>query len=304
MSVHKRIHRGNIDWYYQLSLAGDRIRKYGFATKKEAQAAEAVARAEEARKHGLANPADAPPTLDVMLENFFALHCTGAEDLMPLTSSYRERTGDDGLSPKTTQRYREQKLYLDGNLLAMPPAGISRTHWSAEWKRLLASGGHTRRDKTPRQLSAKTVQNIAGMVSSAYTWAANQGFVTENPVKYSNRPKVRKRRAVTVASLDLDLVLTADGSFWCRPEYLAAADALGSRRGEILALRWSDLRNGRFFIARNLIQTKDATGARRLEFKPTKGDEEHDVTIPASLVPVLEGLRKRQGEFKQQFGPS
>ena len=187
----------------------------------------------------------------------------------------------------------------------MPPVEITRTHLSAEWKRLLERGGHTRRDKTPRPLASKTVRNIAGTVSSAYRWAALQGFVTQNPVQYSQLPKIRKRRAVTVASVDLDLVLASDGSFWCRSQYLAAADALGARRGELLALRWSDWRAGRFLIARNLIQVRDLkTRERRLEWKGTKEDEEHDVTIPASLVPVLEELRARQRELKQQFGPS
>lgn len=288
MSVNKRTHHGKTGWYYQIEISGERIRKHGFATKREAEAAEAIARATQTKKRGLANPADPPATLDIMLENFFALHCAGA----------------DPLSKKTTARYREQKPYLNEELLAMQPQDISNTRWSAEWKRLLASGGHTRRDKTPRPLSGKTVGNIASMVSSAYRWAAYQGFVSENPVTLSQRPKVRKRRAVTVASPDLDLVLAADGSFWCRSQYLATADALGSRRGELLALRWGDWQNGRFFISRNLIQFEDeVTGEQRLEFKSTKGDEEHDVSVPASLVPVLEEMRERQREFKKQFGP-
>lgn len=288
MSVNKRTHHGKTGWYYQIEISGERIRKHGFATKREAEAAEAIARATEVKKRGIANPADKPATLDVMLENFFTVHCTGA----------------DGLSKKTTSRYREQKPYLHEGLLAMAPGDISNTRWSVEWKRLLESGGRTRRDKTPRPLSGKTVRNISSMVSSAYKWAAYQGFVSANPVTLSQRPKVRKRRVMTVASPDLDLILAADGSFWCRPQYLAAADALGSRRGELLALRWSDWRNGRFLISRNLIQFDDeVTGERRLEFKSTKGDEEHDVTIPASLVPVLEEVRARQREFKKQFGP-
>lgn len=294
MSVHKRNHRGRTEWYYQLKLKlhDDKIRKYGFVTKKEAQDAEAIARAEETKKRGLANPSEQPPTLDVMLENFFTLHCTGA----------------DSLSKTTTERYRELKTYLDPDLLAMRPQDISNTRWSAEWKRLLASGGRTRLDKTPRPLSARTVRHIAGMVSSAYTWATHQDWgISNNPVRNSQRPKVRKRRAVTVASADLDLILaagTGDSTFWCRPQYLAAADALGSRRGELLALRWSDRQNGRFHISRNLIQfDDDETGERRLEFKSTKEDEEHDVSIPASLEPVLEELRQRQNEFKRRIGP-
>ena len=89
MSVHKRTDHGKPTWYYQIEFSGSsreerqRIRQYGFATKKEAEAAEATARAAEIRKYGLANPASSPPTLDVLLENFFALHCEGADPLSP-----------------------------------------------------------------------------------------------------------------------------------------------------------------------------------------------------------------------------
>ena len=288
MSVNQRTHRGRTDWYYQIEVNGRRIRRHGFETKRAAIAAEAVARARETKKHGLAHPSDPPPTLDVLLENFFALHCAGA----------------DPLSPKTTARYREQKPYLAQALLETAPEEITRARWSEEWARLLAAGGHTRGLQTPRPLSRKSVRNIAGMVSSAYSWGIAQDLLSENPVKGSVRPKLRKRRAVTVASADLDLILQADGSFWCRTEYLATADATGARRGELLALCWGDRQNGRFHVARNLIQVKDEiTGAQRLHFKGTKQDEEHDVTIPRSLEPVLDGLRARQQEFQRQFGP-
>ena len=223
-----------------------------------------------------------------MLEKLFALHCNGP----------------DPLATKTTQRYRESLPYLDPKLLSTPPGEIRNVQWTAEWTRLLNSGGHTRRDKTPRPLSPKSVRGIAGMVSSAYTWGCHQGFLADNPVRTSQRPKQRRRQPVTVAPQNIELLLAADGSFWCRPAYLAAAEAMGSRRGEILALRWTDWQNGQFTIARSYCQFKDEiTGERRLKLKTTKGDETHPVTVPEFLVPILEAHRQRQNEFKAQFGP-
>lgn len=101
-----------------------------------------------------------------------------------------------------------------------------------------------------------------------------------------------------------ELVLSVDAGFWCRSAYLHTADALGSRRGELLALRWSDMRNGEFRIARSLTQFRDAAARVHLEFKSTKEDEIHYVTIPADLATVLEEHRQRQREFKKQFGPA
>ena len=47
-------------------------------------------------------------------------------------------------------------------LLGKPIAEVTPLHLNREWARLLKSGGHTRKTKSPRSLSAKTVKNIAG----------------------------------------------------------------------------------------------------------------------------------------------
>jgi integrase len=52
------------------------------------------------------------------------------------------------------------------------------------------------------------------------------------------------------------------------------AVGLGARRGEVLALRWSDIVDGRAVIARSLSQ---ANG--KLEFKGTKTDESRVVKV-------------------------
>src|SRR5262249_35852955 len=161
--------------------------------------------------------------------------------------------------------------------------------WTAEWKRLRERGGRTRRSKTPRPLGGSMVRHIAATVSSVYSWGCRQGFLTDNPIKYSEQPPAQKKRVKILARTDAAQLLSADYGFWCQPAYLETALALGSRRGEILALRWSDWRDGQFFIERNLIQFKDEkTGERRMKYKTTKEDEEHEVPVPQTLIPVLE----------------
>jgi integrase len=288
-----RIHRGRKDWFYKFDAPGStrqnrkQIRKYGFPTKKAAETAEAEARLEAVKKETIRNVSDVPATFDLLFEKFLALHCQGA----------------DPLSPTTVQHYREHRAYLDPELLQTPPDQITRVHLSAEWKRLRERGGRTRRSKIPRPLGARTVCHVAATVSSVYTWAAFQGFVTENPVKYSEKPPAIKKRAQTVSRTAVPELLSADAGFWCQPAYLETALALGARRGEILALRWSDWRDGRFFIERNLVQFKDSeTGERRLQFKSTKENREKEPPSPETLRRVLEAHRRRQNEFKKQFG--
>ena len=85
---------------------------------------------------------------------------------------------------------------------------------------------------------------------------------------------------------------------WCLPAMLEMATATGARRGEVLALRWSDIKGTDIFIDRSLCQTKEG-----LVFKGTKTDEPRKVGMPPSLVACLEAHRLRQNEFRQ-FGPA
>lgn len=62
-------------------------------------------------------------------------------------------------------------------LLAMPLGEVTPLHLSREWNRLLKSGGHHRKTKQARPLSAKTVRHIAGLVSSAFARAERWGLV-------------------------------------------------------------------------------------------------------------------------------
>ena len=155
MPVHKRKYRsGKVVWFYQFDIPGSTrttrllIKGSGFATKGEATDAEAARRIEEqqkfdlAKRGGVAEPV--PTTLKMFLDEFFRQHA------------------EERLAPKTVERYREQAAYISLELLAKPLAEITPLHLTREWARLLKSGGHTRRTKLPRPLSAKTVRNIAG----------------------------------------------------------------------------------------------------------------------------------------------
>jgi integrase len=78
---------------------------------------------------------------------------------------------------------------------------------------------------------------------------------------------------------------------------LEVAAATGARRGEVLALRWSDIQDSRAIITRSLTQTRQV-----LEFKDTKTERPRDVKVPASALAALDAHRKRQDKFREQFG--
>jgi integrase len=291
MPVHKRKRRGKVDWYFKFDLQGATrttrriIRAFGFATRQEAVQAESSRRLAEQQKCELAKAGgdidrEVPKTLAMLLDEFFRHHAS------------------ETLAPKTVERYRDTAIYISLELLAKPLAEITPLHLTREWARLLQSGGHTRKTKTPRPLSAKSVRNIAGVISSAFSRAIKWGLATVNPVTNSEPPKVKKHHGVAFTPAVQRMVIEAATSPWCLRTYLEMVAATGCRRGEMLALRWSDIRDGRAMIARSLTQTRAL-----LEFKCTKTEEPRPVSLPVSAIAALNAHRKVQDAFRRQYGP-
>jgi len=293
MPVYKRPYRsGKIVWCYVLDAPDStrenrqQITGSGFATKHEAQDAEAQRRTEERQRQELTKAGRSvagplPRTLSMLLEEFFRQHV------------------DKKLAPKTVERYHEQAAYLGPELLNMPIGEIASLHLSREWNRLLACGGHHRRTREPRPLSPKTVRNVAGIISSAFARAIKWGLVTTNPVTASEPPVPKKRRGMALTPAQQKLVCESASGPWCLAAFLEMCAGTGARRGEVLALRWSDIHDGRVVIARSLTQTKEV-----LEFKCTKTeDSTRPVSLAGSTLAALEAHRRRQDEFRQKFGP-
>jgi integrase len=216
---------------------------------------------------------------------------------MLLEEFFRQHV-DEKLAPKTIERYHDQAAYLAPDVLAMPLAEITPLHLNREWSRLLKCGGHTRKDKTARQLSPKTVRNIAGVLSSAFARAVKWGLVSSNPVTNSESPRVKKHLAIALTPAQESMLVEAASGPWCMRVYLELDSATGCRRGELLALRWSDIVNGCAIISRSLTQTRAG-----LMFKGTKTERPRRVVLPASAVAALEEHRTRQDEFRRKFGP-
>jgi integrase len=295
MSVRKRRNAsGRVVWFYSFDAPGTtrenrrEIREFGFATKQEAIDAEAVRRIDEQKKYemgktGAVVVGAVPKTLAGLLDEFFCAHA------------------DEKLAGKTRERYRDYATYLSPDLLALPIGDITPLYLNREWSRLLRCGGHTRATKArpsePRPMSPKTVRNTAGLVSSAFSRAIRWGLVTHNPVINSEPPIPRKRPKIALTVAEQDTLIGAASGPWCLATFMEVTAALCARRGEVLALRWSDIVGGRAIIARSLSQTKAG-----LEFKGTKSERPRTVSMTAEVLAALEAHRSRQDEFRQQHG--
>ena len=93
------------------------------------------------------------------------------------------------------------------------------------------------------------------------------------------------------------MVIDAATSPSCLRTFREVVAATGCRRGEVLALSWSDIQHGRAMVARSLTQTKDL-----LEFKGTETEEPRAASLPESAIAALHAHRKCQDEFRQQSG--
>jgi integrase len=201
------------------------------------------------------------------------------------------------LALKTIERYREQAAYLHPDLLAMAIAEIKPLHLANEWNRLLESGGHFRTSGRPRPLAPKTVRSIAGVVSSAFARAIKWGLVSMNPVPPSEPPVPKRRSGMALTPAQQRILIESASGCWCLAPFLELSAATGARRGEVLALRWSDVYDGAVSIARSLSQTRAG-----LAFKETKNRSARLVVLPDSAIAALNAHRTAQDVFRAQFG--
>jgi len=118
-------------------------------------------------------------------------------------------------------------------------------------------------------------------------------------VSHSEPPVPKKRRGMALTPVQQRLLIDSATEPWCLATFLEVCAGTGARRGEVLALRWSDIQDGRAVITRSLTQTNAG-----LAFKSTKTEDSvRPISLPPSAIIALDAHRRKQEEFRQQFGP-
>jgi len=176
-------------------------------------------------------------------------------------------------------------------------ATIARTH-------LVPTLGHLRLDRLApsdvdqllagrreQGLSDSTVRLIYTVLRRALDYAVRDGLVRRNVATAIDRPTVAHREAAVLSPAKAQALLeTARGQRLYA--LFAVAMAAGLRRGEALALRWSDvdLDAGTLRVSRTLSRT-----AAGLVFtEPKTARSRRTIPLPAALVEELRGHRARQ----------
>ncbi|MDP9398458.1 MAG: site-specific integrase [Actinomycetota bacterium] len=201
------------------------------------------------------------------------------------------------IKPKTLAGYREDiERYviprLGGQRLqALRPATLTRFY-----RDLLESGG---RDGRP--LSPRTVDHVHRTLRKALGDAVRvEQLLPSNPAERATRPRgefVEPADLWTPGELRRFLEAAARhrlGAFY----WLAAYT--GARRGELLALRWTDIDlDG---AAVTFAGSTDVIGGRRVD-GTTKGGRSRTISIDAETAGVLREHRKDQAAERLKAGP-
>ncbi|HXM18289.1 MAG TPA: tyrosine-type recombinase/integrase [Candidatus Tumulicola sp.] len=202
------------------------------------------------------------------------------------------------VSPTTLWRYRdivERALVpvLGGHRLSrLQPQDIQ-----AAYNGWIENGRHDGRGG----LSPQTVVHHHRVLRQALAQAVRWNLIAANPAERVRPPRVtRYEPRVLDESAAVRLIDALENSRLLVPVVLAVAT--GMRRGEILALRWTDVDLGRgtLLVCRSLAQVKG-----NLRFKdPKSAKGTRTVAMPAFAVECLRRHRIKQNEVRLRLGPS
>jgi integrase len=152
------------------------------------------------------------------------------------------------------------------------------------------------------QLAARTVGHVHRLLHRALGHAVTWGVIQQNPASAVKPPRVEDSEVEILKAGEVGSLLDR---LHGRSLYPVAMFGLasGARRGEILALRWSDIdfTTGKVKIERSLEQTK----AGGLRFKTTKTRRgKRTITVAPSVIAMLRAHRKAQRNGGWRWAPA
>ena len=206
-------------------------------------------------------------------------------------------------SLKTLERYKELGRYLIREVGATPLNELTTAQIQTMVHSLEDHGGaKSKRYPCGRPLSARTVRHLGTLLYTALAEADRLGYLKiPNPMasKRVKLPKLVKRKAAVLDPEKLGMLFERARGTRLYPFVVLAADT-GCRRGELLALTWSDLdiTIGELAVSKSVEQTKAG-----LRVKSTKSGEARTIGISDWALEVLAQHRNDQARDRQLFGP-
>ena len=150
--------------------------------------------------------------------------------------------------------------------------------------------GHGGKDGKP--LSAQSVQHVHALLRHILNQGVRWGWLTSNPALKASPPKVRKKEIVTPDPDEVMLLIAeAERTDPDLAVFLRLAAVTGARRGELCALRWTDID----LVAGSVTIARAIVGQRNDELieKDTKTHAGRRIALDPETVDVLARHRDR-----------
>ena len=194
------------------------------------------------------------------------------------------------LSPTTLRTYRAQlERNVAPHLGKLPLGRLTAKHLDNLYGIMKADG-----------LSPKTIRNHHAMISSALHQAVRWGWVRQNIAELAKPPKISQQR-VEAPSVEVvrAVIETAEKRDPRLAPLLMLAALTGMRRGELCALRWSDvdLGLGQIEVSRSLVVVPGG-----LAEKSTKTDRSRRVSLDPVGVALLTRHRANTTGWAMEAG--
>jgi integrase len=228
----------------------------------------------------------------------------GAPSLPPKTvgdwlQEWLDTYAVDRCQPKTLERYNQLARYVLKTVTG-EPSTLAQTSLSDLTHQQLESGLYAllkANGKRRKHISARTVRHVGGLLRVALNKAFKLELVPVNPMLRVELPSVEKKDARSLAPDEIRSLRDA-----CRGDWtfmlVEVALASGARRGEMLALQWSDLNwaSRKLTISKSLEQTEAG-----LRVKKPKNGKTRPCRLPPSAIVALQFQRDQQAEQRRQF---
>lgn len=266
----------------------------------------------QVRRRGFATKAAAKAALDKAVKEDRALSGDGGGLTVSAVLEQFIRTKRlAGKAPGTVAFYEWASTHATSRWGGWPADKLTADHLDAAYLEMLAGGRKRHRrgegvEATDKPMSARSVEALHKTVKAAYALAVDKGQLVRNPAALATPPGAvePKRSWFTPEQVGRFLDYVA-GLGDKSPLPLALVDALvdtGGRRGEVLALRWTDvdLELGTAHVTRQIVAHPKT---KALEVRPTKRPRSKSVIgLHPATVAALRARRAQQNADRLLMG--
>jgi integrase len=253
------------------------------------------------KKRGFEKKTDAEKALQKAIAEYESK--PAAKQKVPTFAEFFARWDEECFSrtcaPKTVERYRELGEYAIKLFGDVPIDQLETMRLAVALNQLADHGGRsTKTHPKGRPLAPKTVRHIGFLVQGCLNQAVDWDLIPKNPMVKVKKPKVPRRRPAIVSTSGSAGLFARIAGQKIYPLVLVYYST-GMRRGELLALEWTDIdwSAGMLEISKSLEQTK-----RGLRIKGTKSGETRRIALSEAVLEALREHQRAQRQERELFG--